>query len=285
MSESIFTSQTPALITTDALQYEMGVKFQSTVAGTVSGLRYWSVAGEAGTITGHLWTEGGAELGSVGFTSGAPTGWKQALFSSPLAILANTTYVASVRLGTDQGYPVTSGGLTSSISNGHLSTVVGTNGVYNDVAGIFPGTSFGSSNYFRDILFDATSGWPVSTGGMTFSTDGRLLVTSNETPAASSPFTGGQAFRASDGALYIFDLVLTPVPATAKFQRGLAFSPQGALYCTTDTTGPFIAACGRIARADGALLIAAASPVIGTDWANNGIYRKAANGATLVQVL
>lgn len=121
--------------------------------------------------------------------------------------------------------------------------------------------------------------------GMATATDGRLLVTSNETPAATSAFNGGIAFRASDFAMFYFDLVLTPVPATAVFHDGLAYSPQGALYCTTNTAGTQTSANGETKRVDGALLVVAASPTLGTDQANGGLYYKASNGATFIQIL
>lgn len=121
--------------------------------------------------------------------------------------------------------------------------------------------------------------------GFATATDGRMLVTSNETPAATSPFSCGMAFRQSDSAAYYFDLVLTPVPATAVFHDSLAYSPQGALYCTSDTSGTYTSANGERMRVDGALLVAASSPTLGTDYANGGLYYKASNGATLIQIL
>ena len=290
-AETIFIAQVPSNRGIDGITYEMGVKFQSSIAGNVTGIRFWrDIAQDAATITGRLWSAGGSLLGSVVIPAGAPDAWNSALFASPIAIQANTTYVASTNIGGDQHYAFGAGGLASSISNGqHLSTVVGSNGVYSATAGTFPDQSFGDANYWRDVIFEAgsasSSTVTVASGGLTFAADGRLCVTSNETPAATSPFNGAWAFRASDGAAYYLDLGASAVPATAVFNKGLAFSPQGALYGTSNTSGTFVAADGRVARADGALLVVAASPTLGTDPATNGIYRKMSNGATFIQVL
>jgi hypothetical protein len=39
------------------------------------------------------------------------------------------------------------------VSNGALSTVVGSNGVYSTTRGSFPATSTAGTNYFRDVIF------------------------------------------------------------------------------------------------------------------------------------
>jgi hypothetical protein len=142
---SLFTTQTPTSIMRGAL--ELGVSFKSTVAGHIIGLRYYRVAGETGTHIGHLWSAGGTLLGSVTFTNETASGWQYALFASPIAISALTTYVASVNCNTLFG--VTPAGLSSVVVHGPL---IGEGGVETGTVGTFPNTST-TTNYFRDVLF------------------------------------------------------------------------------------------------------------------------------------
>ena len=48
-----------------------------------------------GTHIGSLWDSSGNLLGQVTFTNESAAGWQQANFSTPIAVNANTTYVAS----------------------------------------------------------------------------------------------------------------------------------------------------------------------------------------------
>jgi Domain of unknown function (DUF4082)/Bacterial Ig-like domain len=81
--------------TSDASSVELGVKFRSDVAGTVTGVRFYKGSGTTGTHTGTLWSSTGTKLATVTFTSETATGWQQAMFSTPVAITANTVYVVS----------------------------------------------------------------------------------------------------------------------------------------------------------------------------------------------
>ncbi|HKA28556.1 MAG TPA: DUF4082 domain-containing protein, partial [Candidatus Binatia bacterium] len=74
---------------------ELGVKFRSDVAGTITGIRFYKSAANTGTHVGNLWTTAGAKLGTVTFTGETASGWQQMNFATPVAIQANTVYVAS----------------------------------------------------------------------------------------------------------------------------------------------------------------------------------------------
>src|SRR4051812_34627082 len=89
-------SEVPAAFATaDHGAIELGVKLKSTVAGEVTGIRFYKASGNTGTHVGHLWTASGAPLASVTFTQESATGWQTARFSQPVAIEPNTVYVAS----------------------------------------------------------------------------------------------------------------------------------------------------------------------------------------------
>ncbi len=74
---------------------ELGVKFISEVAGTVTGVRFYKSAGNTGTHIGNLWSSTGTPLATGTFTGETASGWQQMNFASPVTIAANTTYVVS----------------------------------------------------------------------------------------------------------------------------------------------------------------------------------------------
>ena len=74
---------------------ELGVKWRAEVDGFVTGLRFYKGPGNTGPHIGNLWTSTGTLLGSVTFTGETASGWQQVTLPTPVAVLANTTYVAS----------------------------------------------------------------------------------------------------------------------------------------------------------------------------------------------
>ena len=74
---------------------ELGVQFSSDVDGWITGVQFYKGPGNTGTHVGNLWTAGGTLLARATFTSESASGWQTVNFSSPVAITANTTYVAS----------------------------------------------------------------------------------------------------------------------------------------------------------------------------------------------
>ena len=79
----------------DAQAVELGAKFRSDVAGFITGIRFYKTSGNTGTHIGRLWTAGGTQLAQATFTGETASGWQQVNFGAPVAIDANTTYVAS----------------------------------------------------------------------------------------------------------------------------------------------------------------------------------------------
>ncbi len=140
---------------------ELGMKFRSDVAGTVTGVRFYKGSSNTGTHTGHLWTATGTLLASVTFAGETASGWQQATFSAPVPIAANTTYVVSYfapngSYSADGGY--FSNGADAPPLHGLVSGLDGSNGVYRyGSASSFPSDSFGNSNYWVDVVFATTS--------------------------------------------------------------------------------------------------------------------------------
>src|SRR5262249_18284109 len=84
----------------DANAVELGIRFRSDVAGYIRGVRFYKHATNTGLHIGNLWTNNGTLLASGTFSFESASGWQQVTFSSPVAIAANTTYVASYHTNT-----------------------------------------------------------------------------------------------------------------------------------------------------------------------------------------
>ena len=135
----------------------LGVKIRSSQNGFINGIRYYKGAGTTGTHTGHLWSSTGTLMGSVTFTGETASGWQQALFATPIAINANTTYVASI-FSPSGHYAATDPYFTTAIVNGPIKALAngedGPNGLYRYTStNAFPNSSFNSSNYWIDVVF------------------------------------------------------------------------------------------------------------------------------------
>jgi hypothetical protein len=74
---------------------ELGVKFSSDVAGSITGIRFYKASLNTGTHIANLWTSGGTLLATATFSGETASGWQGVSFATPVAITANTVYVAS----------------------------------------------------------------------------------------------------------------------------------------------------------------------------------------------
>jgi Domain of unknown function (DUF4082)/Fibronectin type III domain/Glycosyl hydrolases family 16 len=157
--DTIFGSSAPATIDSgDGSSVELGVKFSSEVSGEVTGIRFYKASANTGTHVGSLWTTGGTLLASATFTGETASGWQQVAFSSPVAIAANTTYVAAY-LAPKGHYSDTSSGLaTASAGNPPLTALANStsaNGVYAySSTSVFPTSTYKATNYWVDVDFE-----------------------------------------------------------------------------------------------------------------------------------
>ncbi|MBP1688536.1 MAG: hypothetical protein H6Q33_4679, partial [Deltaproteobacteria bacterium] len=155
---------TPAVVaaTNDGGAVELGVKFRASVAGTITGIRFYKGATNTGTHVGSLWTSTGTLLGQVAFTNETASGWQQATFASPVAITANTTYVASYHTnGGNYSYNLNyfaSSGVTNDPLIALANGIDGGNGLYRySSASAFPDRTWSSTNYWVDVVFTTTT--------------------------------------------------------------------------------------------------------------------------------
>jgi hypothetical protein len=141
---------------------ELGVKFQSNVSGTITGIRFYKGTGNTGTHVGNLWTSSGTLLASATFANETASGWQQVSFSTPVAVSANTTYVASYHTNVGHYSDDKNFFATHGVNNGPLealaSGVDGLNGVYAyGSTSAFPSSSYSASNYWVDVGFTSSS--------------------------------------------------------------------------------------------------------------------------------
>jgi len=140
----------------------LGVKFQSDVTGFIKGIRFYKAATNTGTHVGTLWSGTGQSLGTATSTGETASGWEQVTFATPVAIQANTVYVASYfapngHYSGNLNYFATHGVDTPplhALANG----VAGGNGVYAyGGANSFPNSTYQALNYWVDVVFSTSA--------------------------------------------------------------------------------------------------------------------------------
>ena len=96
-------SATPAQIATnDPSAVELGVRFRADANGLITGVRFYKGATNTGTHVGTLWTTPARCWRPRPSPARPRAGWQQVTFATPVAITANTTYVASYHTNTGQ---------------------------------------------------------------------------------------------------------------------------------------------------------------------------------------
>ncbi len=226
----------------DTDSVELGVKFRSSTNGFICGIRFYKGGTNTGTHIGKLWSSTGTLLASATFQNETASGWQQVSFASPVAITANTPYVASYvapvgRYSVDAGYfgsAVTSGPLTAP-----GNTEAGGNGVYRYGTGGFPTDTFQSTNYWVDVLFSTDTG-PDTTPP--------TLTSRSPVPGATGVATGtpvaatfSEAMDPATLTTATFQLQAgsNPVPATVNYNslsRTATLTPNGGLAANTAYT-------------------------------------------------
>jgi hypothetical protein len=153
------SSNTPATVDSgDGNAVELGVKFRADAAGSITGIRFYKATTNTGTHTGHLWSSTGTLLGTATFTSESASGWQQVSFTTPIQIVANTTYIVSYFAPVGHYSYNSNFFAQSGVDNPPLHALAngvdGPNGVYVYApSGGFPNASFKSTNYWVDVVY------------------------------------------------------------------------------------------------------------------------------------
>jgi hypothetical protein len=156
---SLFSaSAKPSVVTwADPNQVQLGVKFQTSVAGTITAIRFYKGAQNVGTHVGTLWSSTGKLLATATFTNETASGWQQVKLATPVTVTAKTTYIAAYH--TNGFYSVTPAYFNVATTNGAITAPVSSassgNGVYiYGSSSAFPTSSFNANNYWVDVVFD-----------------------------------------------------------------------------------------------------------------------------------
>lgn len=200
---------TPKTLTdTDTKAVELGVKFQATVAGTISGVRFYKGPQNTGTHTGSLWNANGTLLAKATFVNESASGWQQVNFASPVPVAANTTYVASYYAPVGK-YSSSGNYFTANITNGPLkalsATTPGGNGVYKyGAGGGFPNSTYNKTNYWVDVVF--SEGSVADTTPPTVTSVNPANATNSVAPASNVSAVFNEGLTANTVATASFEL-------------------------------------------------------------------------------
>ncbi|MBP2490170.1 VCBS repeat-containing protein [Rhizobium leguminosarum] len=215
---SLFGAATPAVVNTnDTAAVELGVKFQSSVAGTVSGIRFYKSSLDTGTHTGSLWSSTGTRLATLTFTNETASGWQTATFTSPVTLTAGQTYTASYHTNVGN-YSTTANYFLSNVTSGPLTAPASGNGVYRYGNSAFPTSSFDQTNYWVDVMFnpsnannttptavadagDATEKGGVANGSGGVVASGNVLTNDTDPDAGDTKTVSAVSFGATSGTL------------------------------------------------------------------------------------
>jgi Domain of unknown function (DUF4082)/Bacterial Ig-like domain/Bacterial Ig domain len=209
----------------DTSSVELGVQFQATTSGTISGVRFYKEPDNTGTHTGSLWTSSGTRLATGTFSNESTQGWEELDFATPVTITAGTTYVASYHT-TAGHYAATPNGLGSAVTNGSL-TALANGGVYAyGSSSTFPASSYNGSNYWVDVVYAPN---PVAaTVTATSPLNGQTSVPTN----TSVSFTFDKAVQAGTIQFALTGPGGTSVPGSLSYNSATqtaTFIPTGAL--------------------------------------------------------
>jgi hypothetical protein len=225
----------------DPSSVELGVKFTASNNGYITGVRFYKSAANTGTHTGTLWSATGTKLATGTFTNESTQGWQQLNFTTPVAVTAGTTYVASY-YDPNGHYAVTSGGFNSAVTNGPLTALAsGTNGngVYLYSQDAFPSASYNASNYWVDVVYT-----PAPTIPSIISTSPVNDQTSVPTTSSVS-FTFNEAVQPSSIAFSLTNSSGSSVPGSVSYNSSAntaTFTPTSGLSSVMTYTGSVTAA-------------------------------------------
>ncbi|HMC80127.1 MAG TPA: DUF4082 domain-containing protein, partial [Acidimicrobiia bacterium] len=136
----------------DHLGVELAVKFTAEVSGFVTGVRFYKDAGMTGaTRTAHLWSADGTLLAQAPFVETA-SGWQQVNFAAPVAVTANTTYLASYYAPDGQYVQYVANDWWPFPSDNPPLHATGSAYHYGP-SGSFPDLTFENANYWADVVF------------------------------------------------------------------------------------------------------------------------------------
>jgi hypothetical protein len=218
---------------------ELGVQFRADTNGYITGIRFYKSAANTGAHAGSLWSSSGGLLGSANFTSETASGWQQVNFPNPVAVTANTVYVASYHtdvghFSEDLNYFAASGVDNSPLHA--LANGAGGNGVYTFAStSAFPALTYNAANFWVDVVFNY--------GAITTSP---LSVSTSSLPSGTQSVAYSQTLTATGGiGSYSWSLSSGTLPTGLTLTNGglisgtpTAFGTNSFTVQVTDSSSP-----------------------------------------------
>jgi hypothetical protein len=272
-------STTPGTTATnDSASVNLGMKFYSDVPGSVTGIRFYKGYGNNGTHIGTLWSSSGASLASVTFSGESASGWQQANFSSPVNIIANTTYVVSY-LAPQGRYPVNQYFSWSPVDSGPLHASGSSAGVYSYGSSTrFPISTYRSSNYWVDVVFRAESSPNPPPSPTTYSISGNV---SGSSATLTLSGLASRTTTTNSSGNYSFSGLPNGSYVVAPSRAGYAFTPTTASATVNGSSVSGVNFTARVVTTPpsrSVVLSWQASPSSGIDGYN--VYRANVSGGT-----
>jgi chitodextrinase len=246
----------------------IGTVFQSSVAGQITGLRFYKAATNTGTHVGGLYTDTGTLLGQVTFSGESASGWQQQNLTSAVNISASTNYVVAY-LAPNGHWPADVNYFNSAYTNSPLTAVATSsdrigNGRYNGGGSTlsYPNYAYNATNYYADVVFSSSSGGSVPG------------APSNLTATAASCSQINLSWTASTGTVtgyYVYrnSTKIATVSTTSYSDTGLSASTEYSYYVVaynsngnsgnSNTAQATTPACGTVPGAPSNLTATAAS--------------------------
>ncbi|MGZ4156399.1 MAG: N,N-dimethylformamidase beta subunit family domain-containing protein, partial [Bacteroidia bacterium] len=230
-------------LTNDGQAIELGVKFQVTENGYITGIRYYKGAGATGLHRGHIWSST-TLLAEAIFTSETASGWQQVNFPTPIPVVTGTTYLASYHSNSGD-YAFTDYYYTTAKVNGPIRFLAdgedGANGVYRySSEPSYPGDNYHSSNYWVDVVFNTTVAPDTIPPTITATSPAANATGVNINSPVSATFSEAiDVSTLNTSSFLLLDASSTSVPATVSYNaatRTAILSPISPLaYLTTYT--------------------------------------------------
>ena len=207
---------------------ELGVSFTADTNGFVTGIRFYRSPSNSGVHVGNLWTNTGVKLASATFTGETALGWQQVNFSTPVAISANSVYVASYHTTIGHYSANWNYFATAGVNNAPLHALASAAGTPDGRYAYggnstFPTGSHQAANYWVDVVFNPSGG-----------TGSALQITTVQLPGGAVAGTYSATLSATGGSTpYTWSLLSGTLP------NGLTLNASGSLSGTPSLAGSF----------------------------------------------
>lgn len=167
----------------------LGVRLRSSVAGTITHVRYWRFRGDSSTRTIRIYNTSGTLVTPAFTVSGGAEGWRNVALPTPVAIAASTDYIVTVDSPTGiyafTHDVFTSSAVTSGVLTGpQTAASPNGNGIYGSSG--MPTFTYRGISYGIDVALDTTTITTTTTTTSTTTTTTKLPATTTTVPTVTT---------------------------------------------------------------------------------------------------